>query len=286
VGKVIISFDFEIGWGDITNGDWKRREHNGVYKRLRHVLPDLLSTMDAFECVATWATVGAMIEAPKDRDFSYLTDHQRDIVERGMRTGQSDTFDGTDLFEKVISTNTNHKVACHSFAHIPFDFNGVDEKFVQEDLRRFVKSLKQYNLTTNRFVFPENTEGFYMEILKLGFKTARVSADNYFKNRYLFLLSLAIIPPPPCKEVYDCSGVTKHYGSMLFNDRGMAYRIPILERRVKLGLKNVVEKDHDLHIWAHPFNFAESDYLLDSFQRMLKKIATLRDQGKLSIEFM
>ena len=95
-----------------------------------------------------------------------------------------------------------------------------------------------------------------------------------------------MVPPPTSKEIIDSSGVTRHYGSMLFNDAGNTHRIPLLERRVQLGLSNVVNKNHDLHIWSHPFNFAESEKLLESFRNMIEKIALLRDKGKLQIAFM
>lgn len=286
MGSVIFSFDFEIGWGDITNGVWRRREADGVYKRLRHVLPEMLTTMDTFDIPATWATVGAMIEPTQSRDFSHLTASQLEIVENGIRTGKSDSFDGIDLFELVLATKTNHQIACHSFTHIPFDYEGVDGKFVREDIKRFKKTLARYELTTSKLVFPENTEKFYSEIRDAGIKKVRVPADNLFSNRFLYLLSIAVVPPPTSKEAMGTSGVIRHYGSMLFNDAGNAYKIPLLERRVNLGLSNVVNRNHDLHIWAHPFNFAESEKLLKSFKKMIGKIALLRDKGKLQIGLM
>ncbi len=286
MGSVIISFDFEIGWGDITNGVWRRREANGVYKRLRQVLPEMLSIMDACEFSATWATVGAMIEVPQSRDFSHLTDTQYKVVENSIRVGEPDTFNGIDLFESVLAAKADHQIACHSYSHIPFDYAGVDGKFVREELQRFKHTLAQYHLTTSKLVFPENTEDFYAELLDSGIDKVRVPADNFFKNRFLYLLSIAVIPPPSSKDSIDSSGVIRHYGSMLFNDAGNAHRIPLLERRIQLGLDNVVNKNHDLHIWAHPFNFAESEPLLKSFKNMIERIVVLRDQGKLQVGLM
>ncbi len=286
MGKVIFSFDFEIGWGDITNEAWRRRESNGVYSRLRQVLPDMLKTLDDYEVPVTWATVGAMIEPTQSRDFSYLNEPQSRIVENSISSGKPDTFNGVDLFERVLNARTEHQIACHSYSHIPFDYNGVDGEFVRQDLQRFKQALAQYGITTSKFVFPENTENFYAELLEMGIDKARVPADNFFSNRLLYLLSIAVIPPPTSKESIDNSGVTKHYGSMLFNDVGNPHRIPLLERRVKLGLGNVMSKNHDLHIWAHPFNFSESEPLLKSFKKMISRIAVLRDAGKLQIGLM
>lgn len=286
MNNVIFSFDFEIGWGDVTNGIWKRRQANGVYNRLRIVLPQILETLDDHDIPVTWATVGAMIDPSNSRDFTHLTEKQLCIVDKAIKESEANTFNGIDLFETVLSSKVEHQVACHSYSHIPFNFEGVDEIFVREDLRRFNNALSRYNLSTNRFVFPENTESFYRELSEAGIKKVRVAADNLFSNRYLYLLTITFVPPPASKETIDRTGISRHYGSMLYNDVGNPYRIPLLERRLQLGLRNVIDKGHTLHIWAHPFNFAESAPLLKSFTKTIKNIATLRDSGKLSIALM
>ena len=102
VGKVIFSFDFEIGWGDVTNGIWLKRQNEGVYKKLRAVLPKMLDIMDSHEIPAIWATVGAMIDRPQDRDFSHLTTFQRNIIDESLLCGRPETFDGRDLFLSLI----------------------------------------------------------------------------------------------------------------------------------------------------------------------------------------
>jgi len=286
MNKVILSFDFEIGWGDITNGIWRHREYSGVYKRLRTILPEILQIMDDYDIRTTWATVGAMIEKPELRDFSHLTNAQRIVIEKSINDAESHTFNGIDLFEAVLKTKTNHQIVSHSYSHIPFDYEGMNGEIAREEFRRFNNVLAKFDLSTNKHVFPENIEKFYAELHEAGVEKVRVSADNFFSNRILYLLSLAVIPPPSSKELFNNTGVIRHYGSMLFHDAGNANRIPLLERRVKLGLNNVINKNYNLHIWAHPFNFAESEKLLLSFKKLIKHIAGLRDEGKLLVDFM
>ena len=285
-GKVIISFDFEIGWGDVTNGVWLKRQNDGVFKKLRKVLPRMLSLMDSHEIPATWATVGAMVEAPADRDFSHLTSDQASIIRNSLAMGEADSFDGADLFEMVVEARQNHSIACHSYSHIPFDFEGVSGQFVRQELDRFGSVLGKYNLTSDFLVFPENTEGFYTEIFDAGYQRVRVQPEHFFSNRYLYLVSTPFIPPPPSREIGTDIGLVRHYGSMLFYDADRPHRIPLLNRRLSLGLSQVVKYKTDLHIWAHPFNFAESDGLLACFESMLVKLARLRDKGALVIEVL
>ena len=40
--SVVITLDFELGWGSILNEKWREREMQGVYSRLRRVVPELL----------------------------------------------------------------------------------------------------------------------------------------------------------------------------------------------------------------------------------------------------
>ena len=227
-----------------------------------------------------------MIDQPSQRDFSHLTPNQLSIVREFISTAEPETFNGIDLFEKVLAASRGHTVACHSYSHIPFDFEGVDGGIVSQELTCFNRALARFNLSTDTFVFPENTEKYHSEVLAQGYRKIRVPAANLFQNRYLYLATLALVPPPHCIETEMETGLVRHHGSMLFSDAGRPHRIPLLNRRVALGLKNVVKKGSTLHIWAHPFNFAESDALLECFKAMLHELAKFRDQGSLEFRIM
>ncbi len=284
--KVILSFDFEIGWGDVTNERWKKRERNGVYKKLRKVLPEILSTMDEYEFPATWATVGAMFDHPKNRDFSHLPTKAKDLVNSVLKAAKPDSFDGRDLFESVIGSKTSHLIASHSYSHVPFTYEGVNNRVIFEDMTRFNSVAKDFNIFANRFVFPENREAHYEALAQTGYTKARVAADNTFRNRYLYRASTMLLAPPSGREEDGPNGITRQFGSMLFNDAGKSHRVPLLNRRVSLGLKQLDRRGGTLHIWAHPFNFAESNALKASFIDTIKTIAQKRDQGSLTVELM
>ena len=283
IGKVIFSFDFEIGWGDITNGVWQRRQQQGVFKKLRTVLPEMLKMMDSYEIPAEWATVGAMVEQPGERDFSHLTDAQLKIVRDALEAGASESFDGTDLFEMVLSAKQEHSIACHSYTHIPFNFSGVDRGVVSGELERFERLMKKYGVSSDFLVFPENKEGYHAEVKDAGYRVVRVQPEAVSRNRYLYLASVAFLPPPAAKELVNDVGLIRHYGSMLYFDASSQYRMLMLKRRLSLGLANAVKNKNCLHIWAHPFNFAESDALLRNFDLVLSDIARLRDRGELEV---
>ncbi len=286
-GKVIFSFDFEIGWGDVTNERWRARQHFGVFKEIRPVLAELLREMDVLELPVTFATVGAMFDDPEKRNLDHLPSSARAVVDSAVKEGSELTFDGRDLFDLVLGSKVKHDIACHSYSHVPFTYEGVNSAFIRQELKEFSSLLARFSRATDRFVFPENREGYYEELEAGGFRLARVGADNPHSTRFGYLASQLISLPPFSREFSSVGQLTMQTGSMLFNSgRGRDYRIPIVYRRAKRGVDHVVKNGGTLHLWAHPFNFAESGKLKLSLIRLLRYMAAQRDAGNLEISTM
>lgn len=283
----LLSFDFEIGWGDVSNARWITRENNGVYQRLRPVLDRLLNEMDVLEFPATWATVGAMITAQEKLQTCHLPSDAKKTVLKALDTASADTFDGRDLFEKTLNARTKHSYASHSYTHIPFNFPGVNQDYVSRDLKLSFDALSQYGVSTDHFIFPENREGYYDTLLESNIRVVRVAADTAHMSRPHYLLSALVGTPPPCKTDHHENGMTRHYGSMLFNmGAGRYHRLPFVYGRAIRGLNSACKNGTDLHVWAHPFNFAESKVQLRAFISFLRKVAAKRDAGEISIKTM
>jgi len=280
------SFDFEIGWGDVTNPLWRAREAAGDYRRLRLVLPRMLTIMDDLELHATWAAVGAMFDEPHERDFSHLPDTAQKHVAALLNDGQDQSHDGRDLFDLVCSTRVEHAIASHTYAHIPFTFTGMSSKAVEGDMARFHAALARQGLTTDRFVFPENREAFYDTVWATGIRKARVKAPVLHDNRLRYLVSALTSAPPLSQDQTDPSGLVRQTGSMLFADHNKRWRTPFVTRRANRGLKRAIAEQGRLHVWAHPFNFAQSSALLNGFERFMRKVADERDRGRLTVELM
>ncbi|MGI9351167.1 MAG: hypothetical protein ACR2O3_06365 [Rhizobiaceae bacterium] len=285
-GSVTISFDFEIGWGDVTNQRWRHREKNGVYKRLRQVLPVILDEMDRLEFPAVWATVGALFDNPDTRDFSHLPHDAQNQINAVLNESESESFNGHDLFELVLGSRVSQHIACHTYSHVPFTWQGMSDQAVIQDLERFNSVLKRFGLATDRFVYPENREKFADAVLKSGFAKARVSPPNMAGNRWLRLAKSALFAPPFATETGEDGELVRHTGSMLFHDAGKSWRRQMLTRRVELGIAGAIEHKKCMHLWAHPFNFAESESLLMAFLETLRKLARARDNGQLVIALM
>ncbi len=285
-GSVILSFDFEIGWGDISNPRWRQREKAGVYKRLRKVLPVILNEMDELEISGTWATVGAMFDNPNARNFSHLPTDVQQQIEISLGEAEPESFDGRDLFEAVIERHCRHHIASHTYSHVPFTLDGVSGEMVRQDLAAFNATLNGFGLATDRFVFPENREKFSDIVSSCGFEKARVAAPEFSKTRMINLAATAILAPPCVSETRENCGLIRHTGSLLFHDAGKSWRRKLLKHRIGSGLNEAMRKKKCLHVWSHPFNFAESEDLLNAFLNTLRKIARARDSGKIEIVLM
>lgn len=281
---VVFSMDFEIGWGDVMNPRWRERERAGVYDRLRSVLPELLAAMDDFDIPMTWATVGAMFDEPDKRDFSHLPIRYREHVGSVLAEAKPSSFNGRDLFEMVIGARTRHHIASHSYSHVPFTYDGMNDGIIRAEMQRFAGALAAYGRTTDRFVFPENREAHHEALAASGIAVARVSALNRFRNRWAYLLTTPFVPPPLVTEERDASGVVRQHESMLFADSPL--RMTILGRRVRLGLDHALREGGTLHLWGHPFNYAASDRLKDMLLGFLRNVARLRDAGQIEVRLM
>lgn len=287
VGRLEISFDFELGWGAIENGLWKVREANGVYRGLRSILPRLLKQLEVMEVPVAWATVGAMIDAPKRRDFDHLPESLRDVVRSAVRTGEVGTFDGRDLFELVEHSNGGHQVAGHSYSHTRFSFPGVDGRFVTEEMERSGRAFFSWSEHPSFFVFPVNHEGFYEVLRDASYRSVRgapafPSGSPPEGGLQKVLRMLADVPPMSRENTV--SGMRRITGSMFFKSAGgRPYALPLPYLRARRGLDFAIRNNQVLHIWIHPFNFSEVNMLFALFIRFLKAACRARDAGKLEI---
>lgn len=281
--EFMISFDFELGWGNVHMTKWRERQAKGVYTNLRKVLPEMLAEMDALQVPATWATVGAMIERPANRDFGHLPNKWRPLVIASLAESEPQTFNGKDVFEMVLAAKSRHVIGCHSFSHIPFTYEGMSGGVIDAEIDRFQAAVKTYGISPDVLVFPENREAHLDVLSRRGFRKVRVAAEGNFSNRWLYLASSLVVAPPKAREMTHETGLLRHAGSMLFADAAQAWRVPVIMRRFHLGLKNVLREGGTLHLWSHPFNFAESPALKTAFIAMLREVAMHRDAGRLKV---
>jgi len=282
-GCLVISFDTELAWGAIETKRWVQRQANGVYEHTRSVTRQLLEAFDSYEIPATFAIVGGMLEVPGKYSLDHLPEQARDRTRRALRDGLPNSFCGHDMIDMIARSRIRHAIASHSYSHTRFLHPGVTPEFVREDLRHYWRVLPTELNAVPALVFPQNDEGYYPEVRESGFRAIRGS-DPEPDSRYRWQRMLkSVIGSPPLSEIVDVGGgLVRNTGSVPFIS-GRRRRLLLVERQARLGLDRAVREGGTLHVWNHPFNFAETPGLLSAFVRFLGIAATLRDQGRLVI---
>lgn len=283
--EFILSLDFELGWGSIENGLWKPRETKGVYEKLRSVLPVFLRELDALEIPVTWAFVGAMLDDPEQRTFDHLPQDIKNKTLSFVKQAKSNTTDARDLFDMILDSRTKHALGSHTYSHVRFDYPGLDEEFIRNEMEQFERISKNYGVTTDSLVFPQNIEGFHEQLRQLSYQSVRTPPNKLpSKNKMLHLISSAITPPPLSIIHKMDNGLSKHSGSMFFNSGAKRmHRLPFILKQALSGLNHAIKRDGIIHIWIHPFNLAESPLLLSSLLSVLKQVSKKRDEGLIQV---
>ena len=285
MGKLTISLDFELGWGAIESQMWQSRETRGVYEDFRPVFKRLLRLLDELEVPLTWATVGAMISDPKASDFSHLPDAFRERAVDFLALAKPLTRDGRDLMDQLLKMNTQQDIGLHSFSHTRFQESSftVESKLI--DLQRGTQSLKDLGVTPKSFVFPVNQVQNLELLPQVGLSIARTPPPTLKTGREK-LIQAATGKTPSAKRQTISAGFDTEAGSMLYNWRNSWLRKILIDHQIRAAFRKAKISDYHLHLWLHPFNLAEIKGLEQGLYSLLKKAATLRDAGKISIEPM
>jgi hypothetical protein len=280
--RFLLTFDFELGWGAIESGRWRAREAAGVYRRLRQRLPELLALLDELDVPATWATVGGMLVPRGQHDLDYLPPALADLTRAALREGEATSFDGRDLFERVVTSRARHQIASHTYAHPRFTRDDVDAAAVRADLRRFRAALPAAHAATDRLVFPQNAERYHDVLAGEGVRVVRGAdkAPRGLRGRVRENLQ----PPLAVPDAAPTGGVDRLVGSVFFHPGRRRARLPLVLLQAQRGLARAVATGGTLHVWLHPFNLAEIPGLAWCLGQHLRSVARARDAGKLAAE--
>lgn len=252
-GTVVVSLDFELGWGhrEIRPEyvDELRGEKDAINDRVRR----LIDRFEAYEIPATWAVVGKL-----------------------LTPGSDPLFHNRQLFEALLDSTTDHEIGLHSHAHQPFDELTLEE--AREDVETGVEVLREWGCTPGSFVFPRNRVAHTEALQDHGFTRYREAAGSSRLRR----LSSGWFP-----EIVDLPlrGTTPiGLPETLF----LAARRPdwYLIRSVDRSLERAAATDGMVHFWLHPHNVVTEPSLLRTLETVFSKIDASRSRGMIEVETM
>ena len=277
-----ITFDFELGWGVVENQRWIVREQNGVYERMTAQFAELLAGLESLEVPVCWATVGAMTQNQNQYDFHFLPDGIRLKLEQFCKTSKETTRDGRRFIDALMASNYQ-KIVSHSYSHVVYTAGAVTEDQVRADLAKVGDILLALGGDPSIMVLPEN------KIPDLGLlKSAGVSSFRLPPKHSSGRISCIFekIYSHPSADKYTDDSTTFFPGSMLFKPRGDdVFSRRLFDLQIS-GLKQQLKRGVSQHIWLHPFNFGEYDFLYESFSEFVAWAANQREKRSLNIEAM
>lgn len=286
--RLIISLDFELGWGSIENEFWKRRQEEGVYQRLRQDMADFINYLDDREVTLSWATVGAMVSDRHQLSLSHIPDSLILKYKDFINNSDAQTSDGRDLYEMLLNAKTRQHICSHTYSHVRFSYPDYTNAAITHDLLLSRESLQSSKNTIDALVFPLNHDTTYKPLAESGFKLGRSKPIYKFKNRAGVIgkaLDQIVLPPPMAQEVVDEYGIIHHSGSMFFNWPGALSpaRKAYVKNAAYRGLKKAVKYGSAFHLWLHPYNLSEVNGLKTELKLFIDEACRIREVGDLEI---
>lgn len=232
-GTVVVSLDFELGWGHRrTRPEYVRKlreDPDATIDRIR----ELIDLFEEYEIPATWAVVGELVTE-----------------------GDDPLFHNPDLFEYLLDSDVDHEIGLHSHSHR--DFDSLSEAEAREDLEAGVSALAEWGIEPESFVFPRNRIGHVELLREYGFRYYRTdSQDSKFDK-----LKALISPQGTSLSIKDETPLDVS-GTMF-----LAAHHPeqFVRWKVKWDLKRAALSGGLVHYWLHPHNVATDPHLLSMLE--------------------
>ena len=288
----IISLDTELIWGYVAYPSHKdidllKRDD----KKVRGCIDALLNLFEKHNIPATWAVVGHLFldhcecedgiphkNMPRFKkdwySFDPCTDIQRDPL-----------YYGKDIVEKILSNRIEHEIGYHSFSHVVF--SECNREVAEIEIKEGIKLAKEFGITLNSFVFPNNNIG-HLDVLKEhGFRIYRgVNLARGHVNQNILIQKfnggIDIITAQPAEPKW-IDGIWEIPTSTLFCNPQFKFSVLL---RAKLGLYHAIISKKVFHIYLHPHDLLRYPSLKDNLDKFLGIVSKKRDEGKIEVMTM
>jgi len=293
--KLVISFDFELGWGVLDSPLWRRRELDGLYQRMRPVMAGLFDYLHERELPTTWATVSSMtLEDPADVPVDHLPASYRQAVEEFCRDAAWQTRCGNDLIEAWQEKIGGFSELCsHTATHLYAGYEGVMAEQYVQDVALSIERLEAHTgCEIDSLIFTRDQDDFRAEVSALRAMNLRIGPQSYGKAsmgklaRVLRGASRFWQAIPESRVTDGADGECLQSGSLYFNWSGGDFEF-VKRQQVRAQasrmLRQMERTGGIYHVWLHPFNLAESPQHDLAWRNFLDGAVRLRDKGSLEI---
>jgi len=285
----IFSLDTELLWG------YRADPFNNIVSLMkkdpshcRQSLDFLLDLLEKYNIPSTWAIVGHLfLDHCENEGDEIYEDMPKDwyAFDPCSSINESSLYYGKDIVEKILSNRIDHEIGYHSFSHKIF--SECTKEVAVAEIEKGVYLAKQYGITLNSFVFPQNKIGHTDVLKKFGFRVYRghtILRASYNQNRIIRYFNSALdkIIASPTEPIWR-DGIWEIPGSMFFGDTTFKYSVVT---KAKLGLKHAISTNSIFHIYLHPHDLLLYDSLKNDLDDFLRFVGKNRDLDKINIMTM
>jgi hypothetical protein len=291
-GAFILSLDCEGKWG---MADHLTAEHHRCLTSplLRGAYQRLLALFARYEIPVTFAFVMAfLLSAKEQRDADHLFQDfpiaGRNWLEAFRAAQAQGEMEGWSLPElrEIVGERPEHEIACHGFSHLPLAEALTPAPVADAEFTAAAFVAESRKVTLETLVFPRNQVGHVSLVERHGYRgyRERLSEAGGVRGKIEALATEFDPRTPPQHEARGRPDAVRRIPSgYFFNWRHGARRLVppamtyyrwrrLLERTTAGGVA---------HLWLHPHNIITAPATFPVLERVLRKVAALRDQGRI-----
>jgi peptidoglycan/xylan/chitin deacetylase (PgdA/CDA1 family) len=291
-GTFILSLDCEGKWG---MADHLTAEHHRCLtsSQLRGAYQRLLALFARYDIPVTFAFVMAfLLSAREQRDEDHLFQDfpiaGRNWLEAFRAAQAEGNMEGWSLPElrEMVGERPEHEIGCHGFSHLPLAEADTPEQVADAELKAAAFVAEKRNVTIETLVFPRNQVGHLGLLKRHGYRgyRERLSESRGIRGKIGSVASEFDLGTLPQHEMGAAPDAVRRIPSgYFFNWRHGARRIvpPSITYHRWHKLLDRTTAGGVAHLWLHPHNIITAPATLPVLERVLKKVAALRDQGRI-----
>ena len=281
-----LSLDLEllIGWHDLSNSIYERKKKE--MEDVRDRIHELISVLEKNEMKCTWSVASHLFLESCDGHDDYPNGNW---LLRDPRTSldKDPLWYATDLINRLLRSNVNFEIGCHSFSHPPF--NKIGENQAQYELKKSEKLARNWGIKLESFTFPRNEEGHKKMLSEFGYKAYRKGRTKS-KISMASELLLGTNVPEPVVPLVDEYGMVVISPSVYLGRYGAGIarflcKSPLrntLSWYLQSGLEKVVDEGGVFHAWMHPHEYGK-EILRKDFDYMMNLVKKYEGKDELRV---
>ena len=275
IGKVTISIDLELAWGNwdnLTPLHAHHAEHSD-----RKIVERLLQLFDRYGIPVTWAFVAALL----------------DNKEATGKPGCERIWYAPDVIESIRTAQVRHELGSHGGRHRYFDVLTPEE--AEEDVQYAREIHKRVGTPLHSFVFPRNKVAQTDVLLRCGIRVfrgvdhawhQRIRDRSIVLGRAANLIDKCLPIAPETVLAKGTGGLVNLPGSMLFLGRGGIRSLAApgaMTSKLRKGMDQAAALRQTFHLWFHPSNFwHDTERQFATFEIFLSELREHITAGRLT----